>query len=78
MTPLLFSLPSLTITGSTVWILFASVAMAWTTATLVLEYHWNNYAVDEQKIVSVRFLYRTGSFFLLAIIFLAVLSYSIT
>ncbi len=83
MTPSLFSLPSIAITGTLVWILFVFVALAWTIATLVLEYHWSNYAVAEevlfvQKIGSMRFLYRAGSFFLLAIIFLATISFPLT
>lgn len=72
------SLPSLAITGTLVWMLLALVMLVWAIATLVLEYHWKNYAIDEQKILSVRFVYRAGSFFLLAIILLTVLSYSLS
>jgi hypothetical protein len=71
-------LPSLAVTGTTAWILFALVTVLWLTATLVLEYHWKNYAVGERQVASVRFLYRAGSFFLLAIIFLSVLSFSLS
>lgn len=73
-----FSLPLVSITGTAVWILFAFVALACSIATMVLEYHWKNYAIDAQKINSVRFLYRAGLFFLLTIIFLTALSYSIS
>jgi hypothetical protein len=76
--PNVISLPTLSITGATVWMFFAFVIAVWVIATLVLEYHWENYAVNEQKIVSVRFLYRAGSFFFLAIIFLTVISYSLS
>lgn len=76
--PNAISLPPLSITGATVWMFFAFVVVAWIIATLALEYHWDNYAVDEQKTGSVRFLYRAGSFFLLAIIFLTVISYSLS
>lgn len=72
------SLPSLAITGTAAWMLFALVAALWMIATLVLEYHWKNYAVEEHRVAPVRFLYRAGSFFLLAIIFLSVLSFSLS
>lgn len=78
MTPTLFSLPSIAITGTLIWILFAFVVALWAIATLVLEYHWNNYAVDGKKVTAVRLVYRAGSFFLLTIIFLTVISYSIS
>jgi hypothetical protein len=68
-------LPSLAVTGTTVLILFALVVALWMIATLVLEYHWKNYAVGEHQVASVRLLYRAGSFFLLVIIFLSVLSF---
>jgi hypothetical protein len=76
MAPEFFLPASFTITGSLIWVLFAFVTTIWVIATLVLEYHWKNYAINEQKISSVRFLYRAGSFFLLAIIFLSVFSYA--
>ncbi len=72
------SFPSLIITETTVWIFFAFVIAVWLIATLVLEYHWKNYTIDEQKITSVRFAYRAGSFFLLAIILLATISFLLT
>lgn len=75
--PNAISLPPLSITGTAAWMLFALVMALWMTATLVLEYHWKNYAVGHQ-VASVRFLYRVGSFFLLAIIFLSVLSFSLS
>lgn len=72
------SLPPLAINETAAWILFALVAGLWVIATLVLEYHWKNYAVGEHQVAPVRFLYRAGSFFLLAIIFLSVLSFSLS
>jgi hypothetical protein len=76
MMPTSFSLHAFTITESSVWMFFALIAALWTMATLILEYHWKHYAINEQKINSARFLYRAGSFFLLVIIFLTALSYS--
>lgn len=78
MIPSLSPLPTLAITGVLVWGLFVFVVILWVIATLVLEYHWKSYALGEQKISRVRLLYRTGSFFFLAIIFLSVLSYSLS
>lgn len=76
--PNAISLPSLSINGTAAWMLFALVVALWMTATLVLEYHWKNYAVGEHQVVSVRFLYWVGSFFLLVIMFLSVLSFSLS
>lgn len=73
---LLPSFPSLVITGVTVWLFFAFIVLVWMLATLILEYHWKNYAVGEKKISRIRLSYRIGSAFLLIVLFLSVLAYS--
>ncbi|MBI2120419.1 MAG: hypothetical protein HYT94_02215 [Parcubacteria group bacterium] len=75
MSPLPLSFSTITLTKSTVWMFFALILAIWMIATLVIEYHWKSYATDTKKISSMRFAYRIGSYFLLAIIFLAALFY---
>lgn len=71
-----FTFSPLSINGRVIWLFFAFVILVWILATLILEYHWKNYAVGEKKISQIRLSYRIGSAFLLIILFLSVLAYS--
>lgn len=71
-------LPAFVITGTTVWIFFAFTVALWSVATLILEYHWKNYGMDDEKISRARLLYRGGSAFFITVIFLATLSFSLS
>lgn len=64
--------------GRIIWVLFFLVVLGAVVATLALEYHWGKYGIDAQKIILVRSLYRTGALFLLAVIFLAAIFYSLS
>lgn len=75
MPTLSFPNSAFTLTQSAIWAFFALVMAIWIIATLVLEYHWKNYALDERKIMFVRLAYRTGSYFFLTIILLAAFFY---
>jgi hypothetical protein len=76
--PSLFSPPSIAITDATIWIFFAFMAAIWAVSAPILEYHWENYGMNDQKISHARFIFRSGSFFIILVMFLATLSFSLS
>lgn len=65
------------ISAGALWIVFGSIIFLFTLATILLYHHWNEYITHSKKLETAKQLYMRVSFFLLGIMVVTVLFYTL-
>ncbi len=51
------------------------VAIVWSIGSLILVYHWNNYALEKRDVIVLEIIYFIGSFLILTLAVSGVITY---